>query len=111
MAKIIGEPFDDRLIKHADACILQAAKKAPKGYKLSRTKEGYPQISFRAKGETAYYKVFDTFETCLGKKRPKGKKPCIGLKGQKLKVCRDKQHKFRVDELNKLKKKKFGKGR
>ena len=108
MAKIIGDVFDARLLKYSWSCLVQASRQA-KSSRLSLTREGYPKLTFPARGEEAYYKVFDKFESCLNKKKPRGRHPCTGVKGKKARdACREKMRAIRETELAKLKKKYSG---
>lgn len=105
MAKIVADVFDHRLLKYADVCLIQAARSAPKGHRISVNREGLPVLTFRARGEAAYYKVFDKFENCLGRHRPKGKRPCRSAKGKKAReACRKKMDALRAATLAKFKK-------
>ena len=111
MAQIIGEPFDSRLIKHARPCLVEASR-AVKSSKLTLTKAGYPKLTFPARSEAAYYKVFDKFENCLRRHRPKGKKPCSGIRTKKARdACHAKLDAAAKAELAKLKKKYGGSSR
>lgn len=106
MAKITADVFDERILKYADVCLREGARKAPKGWRISVNREGYPQLTFSARGQEAYYKIFDKFEMCLTRKKPRGRHPCAKVRGVNAhRDCVAKRDALRKIELAKFKKK------